>query len=1287
MPRLPFISAEPSQITLADRARDVGRWEVAARHYRKALGRNPGQASIWVQYGHALKEQGLLQGAEEAYRRAVALDETTADTHLQLGHALKLQGRLYDAGEAYITAYQLDPEAPFAAAELQTFWPEIAEKASQVAESTVDPKFVEAVYGGTAAASGDWLVSVPRQDGKRLRYRNCEHLLSVHWLARDVFKIFDYLYYFHVNPSVAHDLKTPNQYRCLIYFCETGIGQRLSCNDKFVFDPDFYIETYLDETLVTPRAAYRHWLNSGYHAGSHPNRQNWVKSVLNIDTAILEKLDLPLYLQLSDSDQARVKWTDAFMRFIDSDPFGAQSYLPISADTADFFVAIGDRCAVRGREQQALIVYERILYSVPDHKGAARHRADSLFRSGSVLDAKRLQNELISRGDSDVFSFLTLAECYERLGDDLNAVMTLQRGVRCHPGEMMLRSRFENAAESLISREWHNRAVPMAMLGRFDEARDRLAHAADAISSLVREIKPLPNRPIRWIAIIAVEISRQCVLYRIEQKVEQLQAAGYIVTVYKEVETYKYLADMYKFDAAIFYRVPGWAHNLFAMQKSREWGITTFYEIDDLIFVNEFPDSLESYGGLVTSEEYVGLKLGVPLFRTAIASCDYGIASTTPLADELSKLVFKGKAFVHRNVFGRAHHAIAPKEPKSPHDDPVVIFYGSGTKAHKGDFQQLVEPALVEIVRRHGDRIVIVLAGYNVLSPQLEAIRDNLRIIEINWDVEQYWANLAAADISIAVLRPSTMTDCKSEIKWMEAAMFGIPSVVSGTATYREVIEPGVTGLICDTSEEWTSALDLLVRDSALRHRMGRNAWQRVRETYSSEQATQNLVRIFNECSPVREARPRPTVLIVNVFYPPQTIGGATRVVHDNVRHLSTAHQDDFRVEVFTTLIGGVRDNEISCYVQDGVRVTAVARRSDSDVENAVADDGIREIFGEFLDELQPSLIHFHCIQRLTTSALSAAKERGIPYLITAHDAWWISSQQFGIDEYGTLRLYDYAKPLATVTNLGKPEYDRMMQLMRPLFGAAQVLAVSDEFASLYRGCGVPNVLTIANGLSDLPEPKRTRSADGRVRLAFLGSMARIKGYDLVRYALLSKTFQNLHLIVMDPGLQPGQSRHTTWNTTPVEFFAMEPADHVVDLYGRTDVLLAPSIWPESFGLVTREALHFGCWVVASDRGSIGACVIEGVNGHIVDVSDASDLIRVLTLIDDSPERYLDSPPRPDASRRSSQQGDELAALYRSICHRTRGRTRTPESNDPHNLVNCGIRSDRYSPIFLGGFR
>jgi tetratricopeptide (TPR) repeat protein len=98
-----------SRITLADRARTAGQWELAARLYRKALERNPRNPPIWVQYGHALKESGSLADAEAAYRRAIADEPRNADSHLQLGHVLKMQRKHAAAEACYLRAWALDP--------------------------------------------------------------------------------------------------------------------------------------------------------------------------------------------------------------------------------------------------------------------------------------------------------------------------------------------------------------------------------------------------------------------------------------------------------------------------------------------------------------------------------------------------------------------------------------------------------------------------------------------------------------------------------------------------------------------------------------------------------------------------------------------------------------------------------------------------------------------------------------------------------------------------------------------------------------------------------------------------------------------------------------------------------------------------------------------------------------------------------------------------------------------------------------------------------------------------
>jgi glycosyltransferase involved in cell wall biosynthesis len=72
--------------------------------------RDLGDAAIWVQLGHAQKEQGRLEDAELSYRKAIELLADDPDPHLHLGHVLKLQGRAAGALEAYRRSFALSPD-------------------------------------------------------------------------------------------------------------------------------------------------------------------------------------------------------------------------------------------------------------------------------------------------------------------------------------------------------------------------------------------------------------------------------------------------------------------------------------------------------------------------------------------------------------------------------------------------------------------------------------------------------------------------------------------------------------------------------------------------------------------------------------------------------------------------------------------------------------------------------------------------------------------------------------------------------------------------------------------------------------------------------------------------------------------------------------------------------------------------------------------------------------------------------------------------------------------------
>ncbi len=60
--------------------------------------------------------------------------------------------------------------------------------------------------------------------------------------------------------------------------------------------------------------------------------------------------------------------------------------------------------------------------------------------------------------------------------------------------------------------------------------------------------------------------------------------------------------------------------------------------------------------------------------------------------------------------------------------------------------------------------------------------------------------------------------------------------------------------------------------------------------------------------------------------------------------------------------------------------------------------------------------------------------------------------------------------------------------------------------------------------------------------------------------------------------------------------FSPDPADFYPAVFANTKMLLMPSLWFESFGLVAVEAMLNGIPVLASDRGAAGDDRRRGVS-------------------------------------------------------------------------------------------
>lgn len=872
----------------------------------------------------------------------------------------------------------------------------------------------------------------------------------------------------------------------------------------------------------------------------------------------------------------------------------------------------------------------RSLGEVADRLGLPSVARDA-YAQAAVLDP--------DNGDTHV----QLARAFERLGDLSGAIGSLDRAIAVRPSRsdlrfdrnLLARQRFFaglSAANALATR-----AADTEAAAEIDRALAEYLATVDRPSDA--QVPPLGGGiwPPR-VAVFGLETIPQCRLYRIQQKLEQLAIADVPTELYSQDEAERMLADVGRFDALIVYRLPAFPEVIDVLLQARRLGVPTLYDIDDLIFDAELYPPSRDHLSNISAIEYAGLVTGRSLYREAIALCDYGIASTPPLQAAMAARVRSGVCFLSPNALGEAHMAALPqlpaKLPLGP-GDPFIILYGSGTTTHNADFA-LAAPAVAAVLRRNRHARLHVIGPVDI-GTHFAGLEGQVKRLGFMPNLTAYWSEVARADVNLAPLTVSGFNDAKSEIKWMEAAMGGVPSIVSWSATYEQVIADGVDGFIARTPADWNSLLERLIADRPLARRVGEAARARVLADYSLETGSEVLVGALRQAIVAPPARTRPLVLAINVFYPPEYIGGATRIIEQNVADLRARYGDEFDLEVFCRRLEDGKPGVMDRYQWDGVTVTSISPFGDDDlIERSVETE---TAFEAYLASLKPDLVHIHCIQGLSASIVDVIRRAGIPYVVTAHDGWWICDRQFLIDDRGV--------PVERTGKWG--DRRRLDRLRECLLGAEATIAVSETHARLYRSRGITNTITIENCAEKIagvaPPP-----ADGPVWIGLIAGFTYEKGVDLLREALERAHFRNLRFLVVDHRMAEGEERCEWWGSNVIRIVGKTAFGNVGKLYEAIHVLLAPSVCVESFGLVTREAARLGRWVVASNRGALAECVTPEVDGFVIDPARIEDLLGVLETIERDPERFRGPPPERAAKWREREDvADDLAALYRSV--------------------------------------
>jgi glycosyltransferase involved in cell wall biosynthesis len=208
-----------------------------------------------------------------------------------------------------------------------------------------------------------------------------------------------------------------------------------------------------------------------------------------------------------------------------------------------------------------------------------------------------------------------------------------------------------------------------------------------------------------------------------------------------------------------------------------------------------------------------------------VSKCDAVFCSTPHLADLYS--LYNEHVYVLRNAVLESDWR---RVRKTGEDGKVRIGWAAG-KQHAPD-APLVAEALRRVKKRHPEVEVCLVASFDPNSWDFEYVK-----LPNTPSLATYRQTLASFDISLGPIRNHEMGRAKSDLKWLEASMVGAAFIGSDCKPYATV-KHGRTGLLCDTPDEWETAIESLVVDVDYRLKLAKAARKHVLTNRTSQKVS-----------------------------------------------------------------------------------------------------------------------------------------------------------------------------------------------------------------------------------------------------------------------------------------------------------------------------------------------------------------------------------------------------------------------------------------------------------------
>jgi glycosyltransferase involved in cell wall biosynthesis len=314
--------------------------------------------------------------------------------------------------------------------------------------------------------------------------------------------------------------------------------------------------------------------------------------------------------------------------------------------------------------------------------------------------------------------------------------------------------------------------------------------------------------------------------YRIYNVIEALKGKAVISLEIIENGIYNDELSIIQADIIILMRVQ-WTEKLEKLIKiAKKHAIPLVYDIDDLIFLPEY--AVHLCNAINEQQQLDDYTREFKRYQKAFKRCDFATTSTHFIAEQMRKA--NKTAFVINNGLNKKQLRIAGKTKKNQ-DDIRYICYLSGTKTHDIDFMQAL-PALLRIVKEYSNVRIRIVGYLDTANLPLEFLQKVEFMCFMSWKrllkvSAKNYINIAPLDIQ------NPFCHAKSELKFYEAAIVGVPTVATATDTFERCITHNQNGMLASNDEEWYNAFKLLLDNKSVYDSVVQNGYEYVKQHYT----------------------------------------------------------------------------------------------------------------------------------------------------------------------------------------------------------------------------------------------------------------------------------------------------------------------------------------------------------------------------------------------------------------------------------------------------------------------